>query len=97
MLSVKKLIDTFSLAKSWLENLYSNNQTSILIQRLWDKIRICFRYSFLGRITELKEENSLLIWDNSIFFNWLLNKYKILKYKIINYTKTSIVLNLIKK
>ena len=64
-----------------------------MAESLWEKIKICFRYSFLGRITEIKEIN-LAVLDNSRAVRCLICFYKRWRDKIIHYSKTSSTVNL---
>ena len=72
--------------------IYFNSQTDRLLNIFSEKIKICFRYSFLGRITETKQINSLVL-DNSLVVQYLTNFYKKWKDKITNYLKTSLTIS----
>ena len=75
--------------------MYHNSQTHRLAKGLWEKIKICFRYSFLGRITEIKEADSLAL-DNSRAVRYSINFYKRWKDEVIHYSKTSSTIKLAK-
>lgn len=79
-----------------LQDIYKDSQTHKLMTGFWEKIAICFRYSFLGRITEIKEEGSSVLLDNSRAVQYWIRIFRIGKNKIIYYLNTSKVAKLTK-
>ena len=75
--------------------IYRDTQTYRLTKRFWEKAKVCFRYSFLGRITEIKEANPALL-DNSRAVRYSMNFYKRWKDEVIHYSKTSSTIKLAK-
>lgn len=75
--------------------LYQNSQTCNLAQRSWRKTKDCFRYSFLGRITEIKQMPPVIL-DNSRTVQYLISFCKRWKSKIVHYSKTSLANELAK-
>lgn len=78
-----------------LSHIYHNSCTHSLFSRFWKKTKLCFRYSFLGRITEIKEANLALL-DNSRAVRYLINFYKRWRDKAIHYLRPSFTLSLAK-
>lgn len=48
-------------------------------------------------IAKIKKENNLVVLDNSRFTRWSLDIYKKWKHRIVNYAKTSIVMDSIQE
>ncbi len=74
---------------------YKDSWISRSLEKSLSQIKVCFRYSFLGRITEIGGEGRPEILDNSKVVRWILNKYNIWKDGIVNYTNSSIMINLV--
>lgn len=68
---------------------YENSRLYRLARTLWVGTRINFGASFLGRITEIKEQEYVTVLNNSKFIKRLLNVYNAGKDRIINYSKRS--------
>ena len=66
-----------------MNTIYHSSQIFRLAEGFWARIKICFKYSFLGRITE-NEQISSEILDNSKLVQHLFNFYKKWKVKIIH-------------
>jgi hypothetical protein len=81
----------------WLKKRYKDSQTYRLIKVFWEGTKINFRYRFLGKISEINKENNSVILNNSRFIRWVLNLSNIWKYRILNYAKTSIILESVKE
>lgn len=79
-----------------LTDIYRHSQTHILINRFWIKTRIYFKYSFLGKITEIKQPISGVL-DSSRVVQYLINFYKRGKDRRIQYFKTSSMSDLAKE
>lgn len=75
--------------------IFYNSQTYRLLNKFRKRIEICFKYSFLERITEIKQPNSAAL-DNSRTAKYLINFYKREKDKMIHYLRTSAALTLAK-
>ena len=65
-----------------------NSRTCCLTQELWDKIKVCFKYSSLEKIAEI-EIKDIIVLNESKVVKWLINLYKKWSYKIIFYLKIS--------
>ena len=76
-------------------SVYLESFTHRLIKKINEMIKICFRYSFLGRITETDKTPSGTL-DNSRAVRYLINFYKRWRDKIICYLKVSFTLSLAK-
>lgn len=81
----------------WLDRIYINSQIVRLIETFWEGAKINFKYSFLRKITEIKEENNLVIFDNSRFVRWSLDIYKKWKYRLVNYPRISTTMDSIQE
>ena len=75
--------------------IYHNSQTHSLISGFWQKTKTCFRYSFLGMITETEEANPVVL-DDSRAVHYLISFYKRWKDKITCYLRTSLTIGLAK-
>ncbi len=71
-----------------MNTIYHNSQVFRLAKGFWARIKICFKYSFLGRITETKQISSRIL-DNSKLVQHLFNSYKKWKEKIIQLLRFS--------
>ena len=58
-----------------IDRLYQNSLVHKLFQALWQGTKINFRYSFLGRITEIDDAPRPDVLGNSKFVGWLLKRY----------------------
>ncbi len=86
---LRKTLEALSSIEQWLDKVYYDSQTYKIIARFGNGARINFKYSFLGRISEIFEERNIIILDNSMLAKWLLNLYNKWKLKIAGYTRTS--------
>ena len=82
--------------KRILKNIYSNSTTMKLGKKSWKKIKVYFRNSFLGRITELRAKNLSFFLD-SVAVNYLINLSKRLKFKTDSSLKESTALTLMNR
>ena len=72
---------------------YKDSWISQNLEKSLSQIKVCFRYSFLGRITEIGEEGHPEILDNSKVVRWVLNIYNIWKDRIISWANSSAMIN----
>lgn len=70
-----------------------NSWISRSLEKYLSQIKVCFRYSFLGRITEIGEEGHPEILDNSKVVRWVLNTYNIWRDRLINWANSSVMIN----
>ena len=75
--------------------IYHNSQTHSLIGGFWQKIKICFKYSLLGRVTETEQASPVVLDDSSVV-QYLINFYKRYKDKITYYLRGSLTIGLAK-
>lgn len=75
--------------------IYHNSQTCKLAKGFWGEIKICLRYSFLGRITEPKQTTSGVL-DTSRVVQHLIIFLKRWKDKVTRYLRTSLATMLAK-
>ena len=67
-----------------IDRLYQNSLVHKLFQALWQGTKISFRYSFLGRITEIDDAPKPDVLGNSKFVGWLLKRYVELSRAAVN-------------
>jgi hypothetical protein len=72
---------------------YKDSWSKKTSEKLINQAKTCFRYSFLGKITEIGEEENTEILHNSKAARWTANSYNILKNRIANYALSSIIMN----
>lgn len=83
---------------AWVQKvsyIYRNSLIHRLINRFWEKVKICFRYSFFGRITETRQINPEIL-DNSRVVQYLFGFYERRKSKIIKSFEASSTIDLAK-
>lgn len=84
----------YSSLEKRLDDIYINSLLCKMIKLFLGNMFIVFRYSFIGRITEITEEdNSKKILENSRFVKWLLRICRDWGRIITNYLKTSFTAN----
>lgn len=76
-------------------SVYLESFTRRLIKKIKKTIKICFRNSFLGRITEVEQAPPATL-GNSRVVQYLISSYKRWKHKIICYLRPSFTLSLAK-
>ena len=81
--------------KQRLSCIYQNSWIFRLTEAFREKIKVCFRYSFLGRITEISQTGPQAV-NNSQAVQYLINSYKDWKDKLILYSKISATFELAK-
>jgi len=91
----RQLFRWYGQIEQRVDFIYLNSQTFRLTKRVLESIKACFRYSLLGRITEIKEENPEIL-GNSRAVQYLIDSYKGWKDKVIYYSKTSSTISLAK-
>jgi len=82
---------------AWLGKLYRDSQIHILIYTLSERIKVCFRYSFIGKITETKEDLNFVFLNNSKIIRRLGYLYAKGSNKIDNCLQTSIVADILRR
>lgn len=96
-LSLKYLYRCYCRTEQRIGDIYLNSQTYRLINGFWQSIRVSFRFSFLGRITEIREEGNTALLDNSRTVQYLIYFYKRWRDKAIYYLNTSKTVDLTKE
>ena len=81
----------YSRLKQRINNIYHNSKTYRFPKRFWERLKVFFRYSFLGRISETRQTTSGIL-DSSRVVQYLINLYKRGKDKATRYLRTSIVI-----
>lgn len=71
--------------------MYQESQAHRLIKEFCVGTKINFKYSFLGKITEIKEEENFAMVKSSLVIQWLIDLYKKWKLKIISYLNISTI------
>lgn len=85
----------YSKIEQKLIDIYCNSQTHKLTKSFWEKVKICSRFSFLGRITEARQR-PFAVLDNSRVMQYLISFYKKHKQKLVHYSKSSLLANVAK-
>lgn len=94
ILLCRKTREAFCSIEQWLERVYKESQIYRLIKAFWVTTKIIFRYSFLGKITEVTEEdNTKKILENSRLVKSLRYLCDHWKDRIDGYLKTSSLIN----
>lgn len=96
ILFLKKLRKRNHSFKLWLDRVLKESQIHKPINTLQREIKFSFRYSFLGRISEIKKEDNLIILDESKGIRYLSGLYKTSKDRWANYLIGSEAVNLVK-
>lgn len=88
--SARKLQRGYCNFERRLDGVYKNSQIYIIVKKNWKTIKIYGGYSFLGRITEPKEEKGdIAIVNNSAVVKRLKNLSKKWLYNLVFYFKIS--------
>lgn len=69
-----------------------NSWISRSLEKSLSKIKVCFRYSFLGGIAEIGGKGNPGILDNSKVVRLVLNKYNIWKDRIVKWANCSVMI-----
>mgnify|MGYP001581045675 CR=1 FL=1 len=72
---------------------YKDSWISRNLEKFLNQVKVCFRYSFLGRITETGGEDNREIFYNSKAARWIVNSCNVRKNRIVNYVNSSIIIN----
>lgn len=89
---VRKLNNKYNYSSERLHEIYKNSLIYIITKRICDKIKICFRYSLLGVITEGNKNGNLIIIDNSKYIRYLRDIYVTFRGRIVSYSMESRVI-----
>lgn len=73
---LEKVCIIYSSIELRLLKIYKNSQAHRLIQNFKERIKVFFKYSFLGRIAEVKEEENSLVLTESRVLVYMINAYK---------------------
>lgn len=89
VLLLKKIWKNYSFIENWLDRIYQESQAHRLIKEFCVSTKINFKYSFLEKITEIKEEENFAMVKSNLVIQWLIDLYKKWKFKIISYLNIS--------
>ncbi|MBZ9578188.1 hypothetical protein KJA13_04165 [Patescibacteria group bacterium] len=89
---LRDLKEAYLTMEAKISSVYLESLTHRLIKKMNERIKVCFRYSFWGRISEIKEIDSVLL-DDSRALRYLINFYKRWRDRIIRYSKASSTVN----
>lgn len=91
---IKNLWKSYEYLTRWILKIYKDSQLYKKNSKFSQIITICFKYSFLGRITEIRDEqDKAAILNESMFVRRLLDICRTLKSKLMNYLGTSVVVD----
>lgn len=91
LLLLKMTRKIYRFMEGWVDRIYKESQTHRLIKISWEGINVNFRYSLLGKITEINNKDNLVILSNSKFVKWFLGVYKTCGERAISYLRINIV------
>lgn len=91
---LKRSYNWYSYREQRLIDIYHNSQIWRLAKGFCAGVKTCFRYSFWGRITEIKQTSPGVL-DSSRAVRYLIDFYKRWKDKIIRYSKASSTVNVV--
>ncbi len=81
---LRKVCQGYLDLEKGIDRLYQNSLVHKLFQALWQGTKINFRYSFLGRLTEIDDAPRSDVLENSKFAGWLLKRYAELSRAAVN-------------
>ena len=74
-----------------LDRIYQNSRIYKSGQALWLGSKTNFRYSFLGRLTDIENPGNPAILENSGLVNWIIRVYNRSKERTSSYSRGSII------
>lgn len=74
--------------------IYKNSRTYRVVRKNWDMAKTYFRYSFLGKLTEIKDEGNIAVLYGSVVVKKSIDLYKKYINRLSFYSKTSRIDNL---
>ena len=89
------LKEVYLTMEAKINSVYLKSFTQRLIKKINETIKVCFRYSFLGRITEPKQAPPMVL-DNSRAVRYSISFYKKWRDKTIHYLRSSFTFSLAK-
>jgi hypothetical protein len=92
--SIRKLLGYLCLLYSSCGDIYRNSQTYKFKTTLCEKLKVAFRFSFLGRISEIRQEETAAVLDNSKTVRYLISTYNRWRDRINYYLNASSTVNL---
>ena len=93
--TIKYLSRQYLYIEKCVSNVYAGSYTHICFKECFKIIKIYFKNSILGRMTEMETSQDTAILDNSKFFGYLCNVYRENMLKFKNYFSTSKSVSLI--
>ena len=91
---IKSLRKAYEYLTLWVLKIYKDSQLYKKKSKLFQTIIACFKYSFLGRITDIRDgQDGAVTLSESWFVRWLLDICRIFKSKLINCLATSLIVN----
>ena len=87
--AVKGITKAYNNLESKFDKIYQNSQIHKILKRGWQGTKTNFRYSFLGRITEINDQPNPAILENSAVVKKVIRLFYSWQDKITNCAKTS--------
>lgn len=87
--AVKSLAKAYNNLESKFDKIYQNSQIHKTLSAFWQGTKTNFRYSFLGRITEINDQPNPAILENSAVVKKIFRLFYSWQDKITNCAKTS--------
>ncbi|HDZ76731.1 MAG TPA: hypothetical protein ENH41_01440 [Candidatus Omnitrophica bacterium] len=90
---LKKGWEGYSFIEWWWGQAYKDSCVYRLSGEFWKRVRVCFRYSFFGKITEISQPGTItfVIFDNSHTVQYLGRVYNRVKDQSTRYLKMSFI------
>ncbi len=88
----KRLAKGQSAFADLLYRIYAESRIYRVIRGLFIRTKIYFKFSFLGKITDLERQQDIAVLQESAVIRWLVNLYKIVKQRIsiyLTYSRTN--------
>ena len=91
--AVKSLTKAYNNLEFKFDKIYQNSQIHKILERGWQGTKTNFRYSFLGRITEINDQPNPAILENSAVVKKIFRLFYSWQDKITNCAKTSALMD----
>lgn len=89
VLTIKNIARAYNSLESRFDTIYQNSQINKILSAFWQGTKTNFRYSFLGRITEINDQPNPAILENSAVVKKISKLVYSWQDKITNCAKTS--------
>ncbi len=95
--AIKHLFRLYICAEDRVDAIYKESKLCALIVGLWKGLKFCFKYSLLGKITEIGRYKDSAVINESGFLSFFKQNYIKYKGRSVDYLYSSVVLAALKK